>query len=279
MDLSSKDEPKQPYSIWSHPYLSWKDLIISFFFSLMIPFRKQAAHSRNSEAGRKINDQLRESLIKLVDFGFPRSCKKWSKIAGGLAQCTWKIPRRPSTLYEWGIIDKQDDLMKQVEASSSDDNGLIDVHVWCPLFVLSNQAGERNDNSCVEVDSIDFKAISKDVPIVLWFHGGGLVMGNFKTSMVETFLPLLEKQKQVTGSVPPVIFVAATYRLAPEHPLPAASIDALSVVDFILRNNKERKVHVCGTSAGGYLSSVTAFAAHRQYPGRIQRYYNVVSAD
>jgi hypothetical protein len=242
----------------------------------MIPFRNQAKHSPNSEDGRKINDQLRESFTKIVDFGFPRSCEKLSKIAGGLAQCTWKIPRRSSILREWGIIDSQDALMKQVEASSPDDNGLIDVHVWCSLSLLSEQVGERNENGCVEVDRIDLKTISKDVPVVVWFHGGGLVMGNFKTGMVETFLPLLEKQKEATRSVPPVIFVAATYRLAPEHPLPAASIDALSVVGFILQNNKERKIHICGVSAGGYLSTVTAFAAHRQYPGRIQRYYAVI---
>jgi hypothetical protein len=278
LEESSKEEPKKPYSIWFHPYLSWKDLIISFFLSLMLPFRKQAKHSPNSEDGRKINDQLRESFNELVDAGFPKSCKKWSKTAGGLAQCTWKVPRRASILHEWSIINKQDTLMQQVEASSSNDDDLIDVHVWCSLSLLSKQEGEReeNENGCVEVDSIDLKAISQDVPIVVWFHGGGLVIGNFKTGFVETMTPLLEKQKQATGSVPPVIFVAATYRLAPEHPLPAASIDALSVVDFILRNNKGRKIHVCGQSAGAYLSSVTAFAAHHQYPGRIQRYNNVV---
>lgn len=273
LEQTSKKEPKKQYSLWFHPYFTWKDLIISFFLSLALPFYKVAKHSPNSEEGRKVNEQLRTSLNKLVDAGFSKRCTQWSKTAGGLAQSTWKFPRRPSVLQEWGIVDKQDALMKQVAASSSNDNEYIDVHVWCPLSLILKDGEEREENECgcVEVDSIDLKAISQDVPIVLWFHGGGLTMGSPRTGLVEKMNPLLTKQKQVSESLPPVIFASVDYRLAPEHPLPAASIDALSVVDFLLQNNKERKIHVSGESAGAYLTTVIAFAAHRQYPGRIQR--------
>jgi predicted esterase YcpF (UPF0227 family) len=92
-----------------------------------------------------------------------------------------------------------------------------------------------------------------------------------KAGLIENMNPLLNKQKQISESLPPVIFASVRYRLAPEHPLPAASIDALSVVDFLLQNNKERKIHVSGESGGAYLATVIAFAAHHQYPGRIQR--------
>lgn len=274
LEQSSNEEHKKPYSIWFHPYVTWKDLIISFLLSLALPFYKVTKHNPNSDEGRKVNERLRESLNKLVDAGFSKGCRQWSKTAGGLAQSTWKVPRRPtSILQEWGIMDKRDALMKQVAASSSNDNEVIDVLVWCPLSLVLKDGEEREENECgcIEVDSIDLKAISEDVPIVLWFHGGGLTMGSPKTGLIEKMNPLLNKQKQISESLPPVIFASVEYRLAPEHPLPAASVDALSVVDFFLQNNKERMIHVSGESAGAYLTTVIAFAAHRQYPGRIQR--------
>ena len=270
---SAAASPKKPYSIWFHPYLTWMDLIISFLLWLVLPFYKVAKHNPNSDEGRKVNEQPRKSLNKLVDAGFPKKCRQWSKTAGGLAQSTWKVPRHPSILQEWGIIDKRDATMKQVVASSSNDNEFIDVHVWCPSFLVlkDGEGREENECGCIEVDSIDLKAIPQDVPIVLWFHGGGLTMGSPRTGLTEKVNPLLTKQKQVSESLPPVIIASVNYRLAPEHPLPAASIDALSVVDFLLQNNKERKIHVSGESAGAYLTTMIAFAAHRQYPGRIQR--------
>jgi hypothetical protein len=153
LEQSSKEEPKAPYSIWFHPYLTWKDLIISFLFSLTLPFYKIAKHSPNSDEGRKVNEQLRERMNKLVDSGFSNSCRRWSKTAGGLAQSTWKVPRRPTILQEWGIMDRLDALMKQVAASSSNNNEFIDVLVWCPwsLILKDGQEREENECGCVEV--------------------------------------------------------------------------------------------------------------------------------
>jgi acetyl esterase/lipase len=66
--------------------------------------------------------------------------------------------------------------------------------------------------------------------------------------------------------------VSVEYSLAPEYPFPAAIIDALSVVEFLLDGNPSRKIHIGGVSAGGYLALVAGFEAFRKYPGRISRY-------
>jgi acetyl esterase/lipase len=122
------------------------------------------------------------------------------------------------------------------------------------------------------VENINLKDIAQDVPVLLWFHGGGLTLGSCDLGFADKIMPLLEKQKQSSGSdsVPPLLLASVDYRLAPNHPLPAASVDSLSVVDYCLKNDEERKIHVSGESAGGYLSLVSAFAAQQHYPGRVQ---------
>jgi acetyl esterase/lipase len=122
------------------------------------------------------------------------------------------------------------------------------------------------------VESINLKDISHDVPMVVWFHGGGLTTGSSNFGWELKVNALLEKQKQVSGSecIPPLVVASVDYRLAPEHPLPAASIDALSVMDYCMKDDPERQIHVSGESAGGYLSLVSAFAGHKHYPGRVQ---------
>lgn len=60
------------------------------------------------------------------------------------------------------------------------------------------------------------------------------------------------------------------YRVAPDDPFPAAIIDTLSTVEYVLENSKS-PVHIIGQSAGGNLAAVMAMEAHRKYPGRIKR--------
>jgi acetyl esterase/lipase len=71
---------------------------------------------------------------------------------------------------------------------------------------------------------------------------------------------------------PPLIIVSVEYSLAPEHPFPAAIIDALSAVEFILDGNPSRNIHIGGVSAGGHVALVAGLEAFRKYPGRISRY-------
>ena len=66
------------------------------------------------------------------------------------------------------------------------------------------------------------------------------------------------------------------YSLAPEYPFPAAIIEALSAVEFLLDGNPSRKIHIGGVSAGGHLALIAGYEAFRKYPGQISRYVRVV---
>jgi acetyl esterase len=94
-------------------------------------------------------------------------------------------------------------------------------------------------------------------PCVIYFHGGGWVVGSIETS--DAFARRLAL---ATGSA----VVSVGYRLAPEHPFPAAVDDALAVANWIWTNpatvNADGSaLTVCGDSAGGNLAAVTALRA------------------
>jgi acetyl esterase/lipase len=82
-----------------------------------------------------------------------------------------------------------------------------------------------------------------DGPVLLNLHGGGFAIDS--GSLTET-IPIAAR----TGL--PV--VAVLYRLAPEHPYPAALDDALAVYQALEKDRKARRIAVFGTSAGACLS-------------------------
>ena len=272
--LTKGSLPKPYWALWN-PNLPWMDLFICFLLSRFLPFSKLAKYDATSKEACTENDKFQEKFFKTMKTPFQQACRHWSKACGGLVQCTWQVPRRPSILYEWGIIDKEDPLMKQVMEKSLEDNDVVKVNVWCPASLVlkkGDEAGEQNDCGCIEVETVNIKDIPQDVPIVLWFHGGGLTLGTSNDAgAIDRVNEILTKQKKGTDceSVPPLLLASVDYRLAPKHPLPAASIDALSVLDYSLKNDPGRMIHVAGESAGGYLSLVSAFAGHRHFPGRI----------
>ncbi|MDX3353589.1 alpha/beta hydrolase [Streptomyces sp. ME01-24h] len=88
---------------------------------------------------------------------------------------------------------------------------------------------------------------------ILYFHGGGFVVGS-----PETALSLTGHLVAKTG------FVAHSldYRLAPEHPFPAAIEDALSAYRALLDSGKAPStIAFAGDSAGGGLTITTCLAA------------------
>ena len=67
-----------------------------------------------------------------------------------------------------------------------------------------------------------------------------------------------------------IITVVIDYRVAPDDPFPAAIIDTLSTVEYVLKRCQS-PIHVIGQSAGGNLAAVMTLETHRRYPGRIKR--------
>ena len=92
------------------------------------------------------------------------------------------------------------------------------------------------------------KAPHGDRRVILYCHGGGYTSGNLGYSRV-----LSSKLAHVTG----YDVLSFEYRLAPEHPYPAAVEDALRAWDYLMyQGYGARDVVVAGDSAGGNLALV-----------------------
>jgi acetyl esterase len=94
-------------------------------------------------------------------------------------------------------------------------------------------------------------------PIVVFFHGGGWVVGT-----LDTYDPLC---RALAAAVPAVV-VSVDYRLAPEHRHPAAVEDAYAATAWASRHAAElggtqHRLAVAGDSAGGNLAAVVALGA------------------
>lgn len=91
------------------------------------------------------------------------------------------------------------------------------------------------------------------LPVLVYFHGGGFVLGS-----LDSHDSLL--RRVALGA--DCIVVSVDYRLAPEHRFPAAADDALAAVRWVQQNTGEiggnsRQIAVGGDSAGGNLATVS----------------------
>ncbi|WP_018685749.1 alpha/beta hydrolase [Actinokineospora enzanensis] len=92
------------------------------------------------------------------------------------------------------------------------------------------------------------------MPVALYLHSGGFVSGSVRThDAICRYLAVL------SGAA----IASVDYRLAPEHPFPAALDDITNAVEWLHRNGAERgidpqRLALVGDSAGGHLATVTA---------------------
>lgn len=96
-------------------------------------------------------------------------------------------------------------------------------------------------------------------PALIYYHGGGWMLGN-----LDSHDDICRRFCHVLGM--PV--VAVDYRLAPEHPFPAAVDDALAAARWLFDSAKRLgidpgRIAVAGDSAGGNLAAVAAIASAR----------------
>ncbi|MEE9278133.1 MAG: alpha/beta hydrolase, partial [Dehalococcoidia bacterium] len=94
-------------------------------------------------------------------------------------------------------------------------------------------------------------------PALIFYHGGGWVIGD-----LETHDTVCRRQCNAIGGV----VIAVDYRLAPEHQYPAAAEDAYAVAKWVSGNAPgidvdASRIAVGGDSAGGNLTAVVALMA------------------
>ena len=105
------------------------------------------------------------------------------------------------------------------------------------------------------------------LPVILYMHGGGHVIGTgkdatnmFSSSVGSLGCDWLEKQKHN------FIICSVEYRLAPEHPYPAAANDCIEALNYICQHSTQlgidsSNISVMGLSAGGNLACVVSHHA------------------
>ncbi len=89
------------------------------------------------------------------------------------------------------------------------------------------------------------------LPVVLFFHGGGWVLGD-----LDSYDGLMRSLTALSGAQ----FISVDYRLAPEHPFPAGLEDVIEAIRWVSDNATSLTVDptrlaVMGDSAGGNLAA------------------------
>ncbi|MCO4812306.1 MAG: alpha/beta hydrolase [Gammaproteobacteria bacterium] len=109
-------------------------------------------------------------------------------------------------------------------------------------------AVEQTQIAGVNVDWLRPKNARED-KVLLYLHGGAYVIGSPRTHR-----QLVSHTARAAG----VVAVLPDYRLAPEHPFPAAIDDAVAVYNGLLASGfKPEDIIISGDSAGGGLSVAT----------------------
>ncbi|CAA0090236.1 Carboxylesterase NlhH [Zhongshania aliphaticivorans] len=103
-------------------------------------------------------------------------------------------------------------------------------------------------------------------PVVVYYHGGGWVIGD---------LGVYDPMCRDLCNRSDCIVVAVDYRLAPEHPFPAAPEDCLAALKWTyehieLYGGLPNAIVVAGDSAGGNLAAVTALQARECLPNVVK---------
>lgn len=96
-----------------------------------------------------------------------------------------------------------------------------------------------------------------ELPVALYFHGGGYVLGD---------LDAYDAVCRQLCADSEVIVVSAAYRLAPEHPCPAAIEDAYATLGWVAESIRgfggdPARIAVAGDSAGAALAASVALLA------------------
>ena len=121
------------------------------------------------------------------------------------------------------------------------------------------------------------EGVDTPLPVVVFYHGGGWVIGDLDTADAAC--------RDLSQNLPCVV-VSVHYRLAPEHPFPAPVDDSYTALEWVANEADELggngQIVVAGESAGGNLSAVMSLRSRDRGGPEIAAQvllYPVVGAD
>ena len=139
-------------------------------------------------------------------------------------------PDEARTLYRsLSALEQAEEVQRVDDRLVPSDDGDIPVRVYTPDAAVGHVHG-----------------------VLVWYHGGGFVIGDIETA---------DSTCRALANRAGCVVVSVDYRLAPEHPAPAALDDCVAalmwtVENFELLGVDASKVAVGGDSAGGNLAAL-----------------------
>jgi acetyl esterase/lipase len=126
------------------------------------------------------------------------------------------------------------------------------------IHISSTLAQSGDSNLSVKLRIYQPEGIAQPVPALLWMHGGGFIVGNSK--MEDAYLTKFVKELGI-------VVVSVDYRLAPDHPYPAAIDDCYAALRWVHTQARSLQVDpdriaIGGESAGGGLAASLAQLAY-----------------
>ncbi|WP_421989839.1 alpha/beta hydrolase [Qipengyuania sp.] len=165
------------------------------------------------------------------------------------------------------FIDKSSkDLLDRLEAAGPPPAELEQQRagfsaLWQSLSPVAPEVARQETVELAGVESLVYwpESTGVDLPLVIFYHGGGGIMLN-----PEDFDPTSRMIANKAGA----IVVVPRYRKAPENRFPAPLEDCFAVYQSLARQPSQiegagSKIAVAGDSAGGYLAAAVAQEAKR----------------
>src|SRR5688572_7769073 len=140
--------------------------------------------------------------------------------------------------------------VRDVEAPGP--SGPIPVRLFRPLEARAAEAAGAREAATGGGAAREAATGGGALPLVAYLHGGGWVVGT-----IAAFDPVCRALANASGA----LIASIGYRLAPEHPFPAALEDARAAVRWLAANARElgadpARIAIAGASAGGNLATV-----------------------
>jgi len=133
--------------------------------------------------------------------------------------------------------------------------GILDIPPE-PVHAVEDRVVHAHD-AAVPVRIYTPRASASPLPVLVWLHGGGHVVGSLQS------YDALCRKLALSGDC---IVVSVDYRLAPEHRFPAGVTDSFAALEWTAQHAAEiggdaARIAIGGDSAGGNLAAVCAILA------------------
>ncbi|MBC1499117.1 alpha/beta hydrolase [Listeria weihenstephanensis] len=174
------------------------------------------------------------------------NAEKWVKYVPGLEESGYLEEATKQELMPKDAPAEQDPNQVMTIEALRASMGWPSRDISVNALIIENDVADGN----IPVRIYRKEALSKPVPVIVFFHGGGFFGGS---------LDNVEHPCRTLADKGDVVVVSVDYSLAPEKPYPDGLLDSYRAVKWVYRNADKlgilkEKIAVAGDSAGGNLS-------------------------